>query len=466
MRESAKRFYQEMAEMGRPKQGEKPAPSNSSSPSPGKTNLASLLGGSKEKKDKADPSFMQYYEAALAEEKRLAAERDGLREYTKAEELAFWQTVRDYATLSVNDRTAVVRKASALEVDVRRQSARQQQALDDETRRFGEQYALNEIEAQRAAADASLSLGQISKEQRLQLDAQYEQQRYEIQRTYLEARLSLLERDPETNAVEMAKIKNQLLEAEQNYQLRRSEILHDVVTEQGAVWNSFTDLLSGLWDKGISAMMNGTLTWRNAMRAVLSEMAQWFITDYVGKKVKAWLIGEATQTAVTKAGTAERAAVEGVAALKSVALWAWTAGKNIMASAWEAMAAAWKAIVGIPVIGPVLAPVAAAAAFAGVSRLAKNVASAEGGYDIPKGLNPLTQLHEEEMVLPQKYANVLRGLAGGGEGAVSPAPTSVQHITISAVDARSFRDYLKSNSHALAPGLRQLARNFTPVKGR
>jgi hypothetical protein len=45
-------------------------------------------------------------------------------------------------------------------------------------------------------------------------------------------------------------------------------------------------------------------------------------------------------------------------------------------------------------------------------------ASAEGGYDIPGGVNPVTQLHEKEMVLPKAQAEVIRGLArsGGGTG--------------------------------------------------
>jgi hypothetical protein len=50
-------------------------------------------------------------------------------------------------------------------------------------------------------------------------------------------------------------------------------------------------------------------------------------------------------------------------------------------------------------------------------------ASAEGGYDIPAGVNPVTQLHESEMVLPKAQANVIRDLArnggaGGGGGPV------------------------------------------------
>ena len=43
-------------------------------------------------------------------------------------------------------------------------------------------------------------------------------------------------------------------------------------------------------------------------------------------------------------------------------------------------------------------------------------ASAEGGYDIPAGTNPMTQLHEREMVLPKAQADVIRGLASDGGG--------------------------------------------------
>jgi hypothetical protein len=47
------------------------------------------------------------------------------------------------------------------------------------------------------------------------------------------------------------------------------------------------------------------------------------------------------------------------------------------------------------------------------------VASAEGGYDIPGGVNPVTQLHQKEMVLPRAQADVIRGLttrSGAGSG--------------------------------------------------
>ena len=64
------------------------------------------------------------------------------------------------------------------------------------------------------------------------------------------------------------------------------------------------------------------------------------------------------------------------------------------------------------------------------------MASAEGGYDIPHGVNPMTQLHEEEMVLPKQFANVIRGLAQQDEpgGVQAPASAPVELTGVSAGD--------------------------------
>lgn len=43
-----------------------------------------------------------------------------------------------------------------------------------------------------------------------------------------------------------------------------------------------------------------------------------------------------------------------------------------------------------------------------------DTAFAAAGFDVPAGVNPVTQLHEKEMVLPAQYADVIRGLANNG----------------------------------------------------
>jgi uncharacterized damage-inducible protein DinB len=56
-------------------------------------------------------------------------------------------------------------------------------------------------------------------------------------------------------------------------------------------------------------------------------------------------------------------------------------------------------------------------------------ASAQGGYDIPAGKNPVTQLHEKEMVLPRAQADVIRNLAGSGGGGSAMKVTIINQTT-------------------------------------
>jgi len=90
---------------------------------------------------------------------------------------------------------------------------------------------------------------------------------------------------------------------------------------------------------------------------------------------------------------------------------------------YQMATSAYKAMAGIPFIGPALGAAAAASAVAfGLAQVSsinsqQFTPSAEGGFDIPAGVNPVTQLHEKEMVLPKAQAEVIRNLASGKGGA-------------------------------------------------
>jgi hypothetical protein len=100
------------------------------------------------------------------------------------------------------------------------------------------------------------------------------------------------------------------------------------------------------------------------------------------------------------------------------------------ANATQAATGAAASQASIPYVGPALAIAAAAAMMAfvmgmggkggggGSTTTTTRIPSASGGFDIPRGLNPMTQLHEQEMVLPAHIANPLRdSLAQGGQAA-------------------------------------------------
>lgn len=187
-------------------------------------------------------------------------------------------------------------------------------------------------------------------------------------------------------------------------------------------FGGLTDSISSLWDKGIESMMNGTLTWQNATNAVMTDMAGYFIQKMVTEPLRQYMVGlarrlavrlgfiktetaaevtgQAAQTGAVVAGETTKTMATSTGALARLAIKASETIKTIMMYAWEAMAGAFKAMVSIPYIGPILAVGAGAAALALVGGIAGKVKSARGGYDIPAGVNPVTQLHEEEMVLP------------------------------------------------------------------
>lgn len=90
--------------------------------------------------------------------------------------------------------------------------------------------------------------------------------------------------------------------------------------------------------------------------------------------------------------------------------------KIIQADALVTAAEAAKSQAGIPIVGPILAVAALGAMEGLITGLLGSLPSAAGGFDIPRTVNPITQLHGGEMVLPAKYADVVRRAAGGGSG--------------------------------------------------
>ena len=349
------------------------------------------------------------------------------------------------------------RAAKAME-DAYRKSAQQQMQIDLIRAQSARDAELSRIQEAEAVAQHQVNLGRMSKDELLALQAQLNAERLAAEQQFIAAKQQIALQDPD-NPVELERIEAEKAEIRKRYSAQGMEIQRQQALESQGIWSDLSNTVSGLWDKGVQAMMNGTLTWASAVRAVGAEVARWFLSDVVGKKVKAWLAGETAQTGATAAGTAARLALEGVAALKSMALWAKTAVTNIMSSAWEAMAGAYKAIVGIPYVGPVLAPIAAGVAFAGVATLASRVtASAAGGYDIPAGENPLTQLHAREMVLPAKQADVIRRMADGGGDDARPIEVHV-HQNVSAWDSVDARRALMDNQPALIEAIKNAHRN-------
>ena len=112
--------------------------------------------------------------------------------------------------------------------------------------------------------------------------------------------------------------------------------------------------------------------------------------------------------------------------------------------------AAAKALAMGPVVGPVMAGIVRGMGYASAGIvIGTTIASAEGGYDIPAGVNPVTQLHEKEMVLPKAQAEVIRGLAANG-GAGGRGALSVTYSPNFNIDSRSDRAQVQRDMQMVA----------------
>jgi hypothetical protein len=132
-----------------------------------------------------------------------------------------------------------------------------------------------------------------------------------------------------------------------------------------------------------------------------------------------------------------------------------TAAAGVGTNATVAASAAYASIAAIPIVGPELAPAAAAKAFGEVSAMLSGLAFFEKGGIVPS--DQLAYLHKNEMVLPsaiaQRFQNASTGDAGGDV-----------HIhfgghTINATDAKGVERILKDNERTIVKIIKRQFRN-------
>ena len=278
-------------------------------------------------------------------------------------------------------------------------------------------------------------------------------------------------------SAEQIKMQNDIKLAILDHNLAIQKSNNDLARQASSEFRAMVAPIQTAIGSSLSGIVTGQTTLMKVTNTMLSSMLDNF-TGFLAKEFSLWAENQLAKTALGKAfglvhvadQAAESAAInaakatEGVAAaategVKATAaagglgVQAATSGSSIMMSAWTGMANAYAAISAIPVVGPFIAPAVAAGVFVTIASMAKNLFSAEGGFDVPAGINPVTQLHEREMVLPRAQADAVRNMAkGGGTGGGVT-------INVSAIDTRGFESWLHANAHTLAPSLRRVARN-------
>lgn len=362
------------------------------------------------------------------------------QEWDLAREAEYWRA--KLATVDFNGKTGkeIREKILALEDQLSKQSteAKMNQVAE------WEKLDKHKLEMEKDAADQALAAGRISQLERLDLEIEFENRRYQIAYDALQERIALAEQDPTYSQTAIDKLKAQMGELGQGHERtqaknegkrenqRRKDApnVMEMLQDGGKnVWQQAQQQMS----QAFTAMLTRAQSFRQAMGGVFSSIRQTFVQEMVSKPLAAlvgrfakegamWLANGTRQIA---AQTATSAAVTGIKKVETT--------ENVGMNAIQAAAEAFKAMAGIPYVGPILAVGAAAAAMAAVyglmsgmggggsstSTTTTRIPSAAGGWDIPAGINPLTQLHENEMVLPAEHAQTIREMAGQQGGSDS-----------------------------------------------
>jgi len=264
-------------------------------------------------------------------------------------------------------------------------------------------------------------LHQISADDAIQQQIRVENAKYAALRAELESTNQCL--TDEEAARENIQAKADALEEKHNAKLRQLDL--EAAKDSEQAWTQTLAPISSAFQSTLSGIISGHETLRQATAKLAQQIVTQF-ADMAIKRVTSWAASELAMTEATATGNAARTASDSAAAAASSGFSFAKALDEIGANAARVYASvfAWAS----PALGPFAAIPAAAASALVVAKEAL-VPSAAGGFDIPAGLNPLTQLHEQEMVLPASIANPLRANLASGAGNSGGGTTNNYHFS-------------------------------------
>lgn len=272
------------------------------------------------------------------------------------------------------------------------------------------------------------ALGNITQIQLLQLRATAIERRRDIELAAKQAELEAMQGNPNSDPVALEKLQNELAAIRARYKGLSADAAGDLSLakkgEQDAAMSPF-ERVFGVGEQQLMAGMEALVTRGRITLGGLGDAARQvglsMLQELALKPLAGWLTAQARMVVMTWLFGKQKVAAEAVTSGQIGAIQSAASLKTIAAKAYEAAAGAYAAIAGIPYVGPVLAPVAAGVALAGVMAFAKRIFSAEGGFDIPAGINPVVQTHAREMILPARHADTIRSLGEMFQSGQRPA---------------------------------------------
>ena len=357
------------------------------------------------------------------------------QEWDLAREAAYWRA--KLATVDAGSKTGLKlrEKILTLEDQLSKQST---EAKINQVAAW-EKLDKHKLDMEKDAADQALANGRISQLQRLDLEIEFENRRYQIAYDALQERIALAEQDPTYSQSAIDKLKQQMAELGQGHEREQGKNKGKREQQRRKDAPSFSEMLQdggkNVWQtaqdqmgQAFSAMLSRTQSFSQAMTGFFKSTGQAFIEEMVTKPLMGMMKRMVQESAIYKSIFGVKQSMEQAGAAETVATKTAETSAVVGANATQAASGAAASQAAIPITGPALAAAAMGAMFALVmglvgggggsktSTTTTRIPSAAGGWDIPAGINPLTQLHENEMVLPAEHAQTIREMAGQSGG--------------------------------------------------
>ena len=278
----------------------------------------------------------------------------------------------------------------------------------------------------------------------------------------LRAELKKIQEDqaltPEQKATKSQGIQNQITQVQGQSDVSKVADSTKQASQFEKPWLKSFDEIGRQWMRVQDQILKGQISIGRGVQQMASSMLLDVVHSYeqmiaaaIRRKVMdvaAHVEGEATKTGATAAGAATRGTIETAETLKSV-----------FHHAVSAAAGAYSALAGIPIVGPELGAIAAAATFAGVMSLA----AFEKGGIVPGSIGsavPIVAHAGERVLTTQQTSTFERMVNGGGNNPTSGTTNHFGNNTFNGVaDAKTFQRMLNKHERSVAASAKKALRN-------
>lgn len=390
------------------------------------------------------------------------------------------------------------------EVEITAQAKAQEVDIEKAHQKTVESIDKMKLESAKEALDEEVSMGEMSNQKKYASLMALTNQEYALELQGLQSELAVMDQSVKY----YADVNNKIEVLKAQHELEMQKLTTQSADAQLQAYEKMGTAITSSFNSALQGMLSGTKTWAQeeqeirvqlemkVLEMIEGELVKWVAKELmrvttttaantainasnaatdssflstIATQLSKWLGFETAKTSAAIAGDQAVVASDSQAGLESAAAGAASAGPVIMSDAAKAFAGVYSSVSQIPYVGWILAPIAAAGAFAAVAAMS-SLASAEGGMVV--GTNgQLIMGHAEEMVLPayltRGISNIIQAGAfqgghggSGGDGGDNGGGQSV-YITYNfqVPDPQAASNLIKQQAPTIASVIKQAVRN-------